>query len=405
MTPLWPLLVAAALCSSPTAASSPIIQDVALLSPTQHMTVTGNGIPILSTLPTADAPFNRSAPSPIQPTFDTVTDASSSSFYGVAALPDGRTVVLADTNSHTLQLVDVRNGTRRLLYDPALLRQFAPPAAAGAEGEAAAAAGSSKSSKTASESSGASVRLNGIVTTSRDGNGDVLFAGLQGQIWRVPAHREGVQNFGDRVEMLAQGFGRWEVKGVCQSGNRVIVSLNKYSGPPASSSTSSSSSSSSTPIATLHPRSNSNNTTTVTHLPSQSVVIRYNAFSTNATLLADPRIVRRTPVGTPGGGSDGMRIDCDRDHIYIADRSLLAVHAIGNGRVLRNPVDLDGMDGPTAVTVRKGGDVVIVGSCAGVACVREVPKVVWAMQTGTNTSSSSATTTMSSFVASATVHP
>ncbi|KAJ3019906.1 hypothetical protein HKX48_001630 [Thoreauomyces humboldtii] len=348
------------------AAARPV-QDFSFLSSSQYIAVDGSGTPLLYDL-TASQSFNQSLPSTsfASSPWTSINEIASPSFYGVAALPDGQ-VVLADTQSNTVHLADMQAMSRKLLYDPSLLQQFV----------------NGTSTATASQA----VKINGIIRTSREGNGDVLFIGLDNQVFRVPASRPGVPALGDRVEMLADGFGMYQVFDICQWDNRVIISLVQCNTSMTTASVTMSNAQptetltpftslykrvvASTPTITAPPTSPSPAKTAAARPGSQAIVIRYNAWPDTETVLSDPRIVRRVQTGADRG-SPGMKLDCDSSAIYISDRSQLAIHDLVTGTEHRPAINHD-VDHPTAVAVRNGTSVVITGTCGGVWCSREVP--------------------------------
>ncbi|KAI8916487.1 hypothetical protein DFJ77DRAFT_460012 [Powellomyces hirtus] len=408
--------------SDPCSAASPLpaaIQDLAVLSPTQHIYVNGSGVPTILTalqpgIPVSFAGMVDTTPKTGEKRpWPMVVDARTASYYGVAALGDGETVFLADTRYHVVQAANLKTGTRRLLYDPALLEVFA--------GNTSGTTGSGETlnfknnnngdSYTNNNSNGESLAstindatsLNGIIRTSREGRGDVLVVGLNNQIWRVPANRPGVANLGDSVEMLAAGYGRWYVRDVAQYDNRVVVSLlrfvqrsgnnnnatNPVNGGLAgtggkgrrtnirgrAAATPSALPGSNIPIPpdpTNPKNSGSRISNTTATIASHAIVIRYNVMPNEAAPLTNPRIVRRVRTKEDVlGSSQGMKIDVDQNFVYVADKNFLAVHNLGNGREAR-PAIRTNIDTPTAVVVRNGVGVLVTGTCEGSWCSQEV---------------------------------
>ncbi|KAJ3184664.1 hypothetical protein HDU87_004067 [Geranomyces variabilis] len=380
--------------TSTTAAYSPItrqIQDVARLSPTSHVYVNGTGIPTMVRATTPQQAFNDSvaaqtgAPPSDARWWPAVADPSAPSFYGVAALADDdgerETVFLADTRFNVVQMADLKTGLRRLLFDPALLEVFAnnnaTTTATTTTATTATASGTlqSPSPQSPSSSSPSASALSGIIRTSREGRGDVLFVGLNNQIWRVPSPQpsNNVTTLGDAVEMLAAGFGAaWTVKDLCQYDNRVVVSVIRTAMPGASASATS---------GKPTPSSSSSSAAAVeSHAPSSAVVIRYNVFPSGVgpSILGTPRIVRRV-IMQPGvtaatfTPARALKLDCDATHVYIADGGVLAMHDLVTGKEIPGAARKIDVDAPTAVVVAQDGGVLVTGQCGGLWCADQLP--------------------------------
>ncbi|KAJ3161199.1 hypothetical protein HDU86_007821 [Geranomyces michiganensis] len=411
-------LLAAAAAATGASAFSPIpreIQDIARLSPTLHIYVNGSGIPTLvraaAASNSATQAFNESvAAAALRKEDDAgwwpaVADPFAPSFYGVAAaLVKGEaddaaatagdeTVFLADTRFNVVQMANLRTGMRRLLYDPALLEAFANTSTTGLNGTSAGAGAAAgiRTPETSASSLSSGTALSGLIRTSREGRGDVLLVGLNNQIWRVPAPARGttttpggavvgknnVTAIGDAIEMLAAGFGAaWTVKDLCQYDNRVVVSLVRNAMPRAATASSSSS-----PQGT-------------TQFPSAAVVVRYNVYPSGLgpALLSTPRIVRRVQARGAGGGAtttppppppttNALKLDCDAQHVYIADNGWLAVHDLVTGKEITGAAKKIDVDEPTAVVVAaaaadSGGEVLVTGKCRGQWCADQIPPLV-----------------------------